>query len=92
MLPKLREAKYRHDYCIWLKFADGIEGEVDLKGELWGEIFEPLKEKALFANFSLDKELQTIVWPNGADFAPEFLYQMLCPDYMLKSTPKSGAA
>ena len=66
MLPKLREAKYRHDYCIWLKFADGIEGEVDLKGELWGEIFEPLKEKTLFADFSLDKELQTIVWPNGA--------------------------
>ena len=92
MLPKLREAKYRHDYCIWLKFADGIEGEVDLKDELWGEIFEPLKDKALFTNFLLDKELQTIVWPNGADFAPEFLYQKLCPNYMLKAAPKSGVA
>ena len=92
MLPKLREAKYRGDYRIWLKFADGMEGEVDLESEFWGEVFEPLKEKARFATFSLDKELETIVWPNGADFAPEFLYQRLCPDYVLKPSPKSGAA
>ncbi len=92
MLPKLREAKYRHDYCIWLKFADGVEGEIDLETELWGEVFQPLKDKARFAEFSLDKELDTIVRPNGADFAPEFLYQKLCPDYALKPTPKSGVA
>ncbi len=83
MLPKLREAEYRGDYKIWLKFVDSVEGEVDLENELWGEVFEPLKEKARFAEFSLDKELETIVWPNGADFAPEFLYQELCPDYAL---------
>jgi len=92
MLTKLLEAKYRRDYCIWLKFGDGVEGEGDLKSELWGEVFEPLKEKVLFAEFSLHKELKTIVWPNGADFAPEFLYQKLCPNYTLKSPPKSGAA
>lgn len=92
MLPKLTEAKHRHDYCIWLKFADGVEGEVDLEVELWGEVFEPLKEKALFAKFSLNKELESIVWPNGADFAPEFLYQKLCPTYSLKPASKSGSA
>lgn len=92
MLPKLREAQYRRDYRIWLKFADGVEGEVDLEGELWGEVFEPLKDKARFAEFSLNEELETIVWPNGADFAPEFLYQKLRPNYTLKPTPKSGAA
>lgn len=92
MLPKLREAKYQGDYRIWLRFADGVEGEVDLKNELWGEIFEPLKDKARFAEFALNMELETIVWPNGADFAPEFLYQKLRPNYTLKPTPKSGAA
>ena len=92
MLPKLREVKYRRDYCIWLKFADGVEGEVDLEAELWGEVFQPLKEKARFAEVSLDKGLGTIVWSNGADFAPEFLYQKLRPNYVLKPTPKSGAA
>ena len=92
MLPKLREAKYLHDYRIWLKFADGVEGEIDLENELWGEVFEPLKDKDRFEEFVLDKELKTIVWPNGADFAPEFLYQKLRPNYALKPTPKSGAA
>jgi hypothetical protein len=84
VLPKLCEAKYRRNYRIWLKFADGVEGEVDLESELWGEMFEPLKDPAVFAQFSLDKELETIVWANGADFAPEFLYHKLRPDYLLK--------
>lgn len=92
MLPKLREAKYLSDYRIWLKFADGVEGEVDLASELWGEVFEPLKEKAYFATLSYDEELGTVVWPNGADFAPEFLYQMLRPEYALKPTQKRGTA
>jgi hypothetical protein len=92
MLPKLREAKYRRDYCIWIKFADGVEGEVDRGAELWGEVFQPLKDQSRFAEFYLDKELETIVWPNGADFAPEFLYQKLRPNYVLKPTPKTGPA
>lgn len=92
MLPKLQEAKYQGDYRIRLKFADGMEGEVDLEKELWGEMFQTLKDKSRFSEFFLSNELDTIVWPNGADFAPEFLYQQLCPNYVLKPTPKSGAA
>ncbi len=92
MLPRILNAKYQGDYRIWLAFEDDVEGEVDLEGELWGEIFEPLRDKARFAEFSLDEELETIVWPNGADFAAEFLYQQLRPSYTLKPTPKSGAA
>lgn len=92
MLPKLEEAQYRRDYRIWLKFAGGVEGEVDLESELWGEVFEPLRDKARFAELSLDKELGTIVWPGGADFAPEFLYQQLCPDDVLKPASEIGVA
>ncbi len=91
MLPKLRNAEYRKDYRVWLQFEDGVEGEVDLKDELWGEIFEPLKDPIRFAKFSLNKELGTIVWANGADLAPEFLYQRLRPGYELKPGAKSKA-
>ena len=73
MLTHVADARYVGGYTLWLRFDDGAEGEVDLSSELYGEIFEPLKEIAYFRNFSLHPELRTIVWPNGADFAPEFL-------------------
>ena len=91
MLPKLEEAEYKGDYRIRLRFADGVEGEVDLGDELWGEVFQPLQDQARFAEFRLDEDLETIVWPNGADLAPEFLYQLLRPDYELKPMSTTGA-
>jgi len=68
------EARYVRDYVVWLKFRDGTSGEIDLGPELWGEVFEPLKDVAFFRQFKVDLECDTIVWPNGADFAPEFLH------------------
>ena len=73
MLPRICEARYVDGYTIWLRFADGTEGEVDLRNELDGEVFEPLKDRDYFEQFKLHPELRTVVWPNGADFAPEFL-------------------
>lgn len=73
MLPRITDARYVENHTIWLRFADGTEGEVDLKQELHGEVFEPLKEQEYFKAFMLHPELRTGVWPNGADFAPEFL-------------------
>ena len=70
MLVYVIEASYRGDHRVWLKFNDGLEGEVDLASELGGEVFEPLRDKAYFASFRVD---ETLTWPNGADFAPEFL-------------------
>jgi len=75
MIPKLENAEYIAGYRIRLRFADGRQGEIDLTDELWGEVFEPLKDPAVFRRFRLDKELNTIVWENGADFAPEYLYE-----------------
>ena len=74
MILHVKEAKYLHDYVIWIKFNDGIEGEVDLEYELTGEIFGPLRDKNLFKSFKVDPILETIVWENGADLAPEFLH------------------
>lgn len=75
MVPILKTAEYIENYCLRLTFSDGKVGVIDLAPELWGEVFEPLNDLALFKSFKVDEELGTVVWPNGADFAPEFLYQ-----------------
>jgi hypothetical protein len=71
----VKEARHLHDYVIWLRFNDGAEGEIDLESELEGEVFGPLKDQQLFQRFHVDPELETIAWENGADLAPEFLYE-----------------
>ncbi len=75
MTPRLAGATYLRDYRIHLTFDDGREGVIDLEGELWGEVFEPLKDTDVFRRFRMDPELDTIEWPTGADLAPEFLYE-----------------
>jgi hypothetical protein len=69
------EARYTAQYTIWLRFEDGTEGEIDLSEELAGEVFEPLKDEAYFLQFRVNPDTGTVEWPNGADFAPEFLYE-----------------
>ena len=75
MILHVKQAKYLHDYVIWLRFNDGAEGEVDLANELEGEVFSPLKDISKFKAFKVDPVIETIVWENGADLAPEFLYE-----------------
>ena len=67
------DARYVRDNVFWVKFEDGSEGEVDLSTELWGPVFEQLKDVTFFRNFTV-AEYGTVTWPNGADLAPEFLY------------------
>ncbi len=75
MTPRVIEARYVRDYVLHVQFSDGQAGDVDLEGELYGEVFEPLREPAYFRQFHLRTDLGTVTWPNGADFAPEFLYE-----------------
>jgi hypothetical protein len=75
MTPRLDAAEYVADYRIRVRFADGREGEIDLAGELWGEVFQPLRDLSVFRRFRLDPELSTIAWETGADLAPEYLYE-----------------
>ena len=77
MLTRIVEAQYAGDFTVWLRFDDRAEGEVDLSQELSGPIFQPLRNVDLFKQFQLHPELRTLVWPNGADFAPEFLRDKL---------------
>ena len=58
---------------VW--FDDESVRDVDLSGELWGEVFEPLRDPAFFRQVYVNTETGTIEWPNGADIAPTFLRQ-----------------
>jgi hypothetical protein len=69
------EAKHLDNYRIFCKFKDGKQGIVDLSKELSGPIFEPLKDMNHFKAFKVGMESKTIEWENGADIAPEFLYE-----------------
>lgn len=71
MFVHVIEARYVRGYVVWLRFSDGAAGEVDLSSELDGPVFEPLRDIEKFKQFSI--VLHTLAWPNGADFAPEFL-------------------
>lgn len=63
-------------YEVELEFSDGLIKKVDLCNELYGEMFEPLKDSDFFKQVALNQETGTIEWPNGADFAPEFLHEI----------------
>ena len=69
------EVRYVKDHTVWVRFQDGTSGEVDLRESLRGPVFEPLRDIEYFKQVSVDPEIGTIVWPNGADIAPETLYQ-----------------
>ncbi len=76
-LPAVVDAKYLRDFVVWVRFNDGAEGEIDFRHELFGPIFEPLQTVEYFRRVQLHPELRTLVWPNGADFAPEYLRDKL---------------
>ncbi len=80
MTPQVKTAEYINGYCIRVSFADGKSSQIDLEDELWGEIFEPLRDPEYFKQFFVNAELNTIQWPNGADLAPEFLYETAAPN------------
>ena len=64
-------------YRLWIQFNNGTSGEVCLVDELWGDVFEPLKDEALFLTARHDEASGTVVWGNGADLAPEFLLELV---------------
>ena len=89
--PPLIKARYLNGYRIALTFESGERGVLDMKDHPWRGVFAPLKDPAVFRAFKLDDHGDTIVWPTGADLAPEYLYeQAMAPGAALK--PLSRAA
>jgi len=74
MLVHVVNAKYVDGYRIEVSFNDGRKGIADLADTLHGPAFEKLIDKSEFRRFAVDKELDTLVWENGADLAPEYIY------------------
>ena len=76
MFRHVISAKHIENYRVWLEFDDGISGEIDLAHKVsWGEIFKPLQDVNYFKNFKIEND--TLSWENGADIAPESLYELL---------------
>lgn len=69
------EARHVGGYLVWVRFRDGTAGEVDLGPVLRGPVFEPLRNLEVFRQFTIHPEFHTLVWPNGADVAPEYLHE-----------------
>lgn len=63
-------------YSLELTFDDGTRKRVNLRRELYGSVFEPLRDPEYFAKARVDPDSRTVCWPNGADFAPDYLYQL----------------
>jgi hypothetical protein len=66
------DAKYVAEYKLTVRFEDEKLLIVDLSEHLQGPIFEPLKDLSFFRQFTVNHDIDTVVWPNGADFSPDF--------------------
>jgi hypothetical protein len=80
-------ADHLEGFKVRVFFNNGEDGVVDLSEALWGPVFEPLKDPNRFREFRVSEVLHTIAWENGADFAPEFLY-----DKMVEQAAAHGRA
>ncbi len=65
------------NYCLYVEFNNGAKGLIDLTDVLWGDMFETLKTSTMFLTATQNPVMGTVSWANGADLAPEFLYDLL---------------
>ena len=75
MFLHINSVQHLGEFTLRIEFSDGSVREVDLSDELHGEVFEPLRDPAVFAAVVVNPDTGTIEWPNGADMAPEFLHE-----------------
>ena len=80
MFLHVNSARLLDAYRVEVCFNDGRAGIVDLRESLEGPMFEPLRDPNVFRKLRVDEELRTIVWPNGTDLAPEYIYYQAFQD------------
>jgi hypothetical protein len=85
-VKRIKEVEPLSGFRVMLRLSDGTSQEVDLEPFLKGPIFEPLRDPARFREFTVDEELGTIVWPNGADICPDVLIHGRTPASLEESS------
>jgi hypothetical protein len=74
------DTKYIKDYTLYVKFNDNLEAELDLSDYINAKqntsILSELKDLSIFKTAKLNSDIDTVVWANGADIAPERLYDL----------------
>ena len=83
MLLHVNAVSHLSEFTLRIEFSDGSTRDVDLSDELHGEVFEPLRDPAVFARVKVNPDTGTIEWPNGADLAPEFMLEQGTSDSLL---------
>lgn len=76
MILRITNAAVVGPHLLALVFNNGTRKTVDVRPLLEGPIFEPLHDPQYFSTATLDPVCGTVIWPNGADFAPEALYEL----------------
>lgn len=90
--PDLVQATWLGGHRIRLEFEDGCAGILDMGNRRWRGVFEPLQDVALFRQFRLEREWNTIVWQTGADLAPEYLYEQASNNPATEADRERGQA
>ena len=75
-IPRIEGVVLVGPHSLELRFNDGVIRRVNLLAELGETVFEPLQDPAYFSRVTFDPVAGTVVWPNGADFAPDFLREL----------------
>ena len=75
-MPKIIFVEALENYTLFVRFDDGVSGTVSLASSLFGPVFEPLQDTSFFRQVTVD-EFGAVCWPNGADLAPDALYEQI---------------
>ncbi len=75
LTPDITAAEVVRHGVLRLTFADGLSGEVDVLDRMRGPVFKDAQTSSGFAMVEVDTETGTVVWPGGADLAPDTLYE-----------------
>jgi hypothetical protein len=77
LTPDITDVEVPRHGTLRIRFADGLEGEVEVLDRMHGPVFERARTAAGFVDVRVDTELGTVCWPGGADLAPDTLYERI---------------